>query len=237
MDITLLPNMRQSNDGDFPNWSKIQNLIPSSIPNVDLLDYAQNHESTKSKVTFADYHYYILDQLYKPHVTDRESDTVDSVLAEFHSIVIDLYSALDSLSYEINLAYNFGLRSNQIHVYHNHNPPKPDCFRCNLDKQSDALTSFINTKLNNQWFQTFNKLRNQITHKSLPVIHVDISVGSSTTKLKIPDDPTNTNPQYGDYSQDLEINQFCKDLRRNTVELIEQVYSLIEPKIRIRYNL
>lgn len=237
MDITLLSNMRQNNDNDFPNWSKIQKLIPSSIPNADLLDYAQSHESTKSKVTFADYHYHILNQLYIPHITTRESDTVDWVRAEFHSVIMNLYSALDSLAYEINLAYGFGLKVNQIHIHHSHTQHNSDCFRCNLDKQSDTLTLLINTELNNQWFHTFNKLRNQIIHKNLPVIQTIMATESSTTKLKIPDDPTNTNPQNNDYSKNLEINQFCKDLRRNVVDLIEQVYPFIESKVRTQYHL
>ncbi|MBM3910537.1 MAG: hypothetical protein FJ356_02685 [Thaumarchaeota archaeon] len=237
MDITLLDDMQKHNNNDFPNWVKIQQLMPNSFSNTDLLDYDQSHTSTRSKVTFADYHYHILEQLYQPHVTEREKNTVGWVRAEFHSIVMNLYSALDSLAYEINLAYNFGLRINQIYIHHNHSTFVSDCFRCNLNNENDSLTSLLNNELNKSWFQTFNKLRNQIIHKNLPVIQIILATNTTTTKIKIPDDPSNTSPQINDYSQDLEINCYCKDLRNNVVKIIEQVYPLIEPKIKSKYCL
>jgi hypothetical protein len=87
----------------MPNWERIQALIPSTIP-LSLLEYAQTHESTRSKVSFAEYHYDYITQLYRPDATPREGDTQDWVLAETHAVITNLYSALDSLAHEINLA-------------------------------------------------------------------------------------------------------------------------------------
>ena len=92
MDVTLLSDMHKCNDSDFPNWTKIQKLIPHTFNNSDLLEFSQSHESTKTKVTFADYHYFILDQFYKPKNTVRRTDTDSWARAEFHSIVSNLYS-------------------------------------------------------------------------------------------------------------------------------------------------
>lgn len=227
--------MHNCNISDFSNWSKIQTLISSTIPDTNLLDFAQSHESTKTKIIFADYHYYILNQFYRPSVTKRETDTDSWVRAEFHSLVINLYSALDSLAYEINLAYNFGLKPNQINIYHTHTSFQQNCIRCNIDNQNDALTALINIEFAKTWFQIFNKLRNQIVHKNLPVI--TIGLGGLATKITIPNDPSNTNPQYGDYSQGLEINQYSQTIRKNVVNIIEQTYPLIESRIKNRYNL
>jgi hypothetical protein len=71
-------------------------LAPSPTPKA-LLSLVQGHESTYSKIKFAQYHYHILDQLYRPKRTLRKKDTQHWVRAEMHSIIINLYSALDSL--------------------------------------------------------------------------------------------------------------------------------------------
>ena len=234
MDVTLLSDMHKCNS-DFSNWNNIQKLIPHTFNNSDLLEFSQSHESTKTKVTFADYHYFILDQFYKPKTTTRETDTDSWARAEFHSIVSNLYSALESLVYEINLAYNFGLRANQIYLNHNHKQFNSDCVRCQITAQKDNVTSQLDGNLNTAWFQIFNKLRNQIIHKNLPVIQV--IVGSTTTTITIPDDPVNTNPQSTDFSRNLEINQYCKNIRKNVVEIIENIYPLIKDKIKTRFSL
>jgi hypothetical protein len=51
-------------------------------------------------------------------MTGGEADTQNWARAEMHSILFNLYSALDSLGYEINLAYQFGMDSGDIHIYH-----------------------------------------------------------------------------------------------------------------------
>lgn len=235
MNVNLLPNMHQANDVDLPNWVAIQTLMPSTHHNLDLLEYDQSHGTTKTKVTFTDYHYHILNQFYIPNVTKRQTDTDSWVRAEFHSIVMSLYSSLDSLAYEVNLAYNFGLKPYQIHIYHNHTSIVSDCFRCNMNIQNDNLTSFFNSELGKDWFQIFNRLRNQIVHKNLPVIQ--IVIGGYATSIKIPNDPANTNPQANDYSNNLEINNYCKELRQNVVRIIEGAYPHISPIVKQRYDL
>jgi len=49
MDITLLDDMQKHNKNDLPNWIRIQQLMPNSFSNTDLLDYSQSHESTKPR--------------------------------------------------------------------------------------------------------------------------------------------------------------------------------------------
>lgn len=235
MEVDLLNDMERKLDNELLNWVRIQKLIPSGISSSDLLEFSQTHMSVKSKITFTDYHYHILNQLYRPADTPREVDTDSWARAEMHCIVINLYSALDSLAHEINLAYQFGINISCIHIHHDHQQPKQDCVRCRLDTENDSLTSFINNELNNQWFETFRKLRNQITHKSLPIILVRI--GGVATQIMIPNDPTKTNPQYQDYSQKLEINQYCLDRRNDISRIVEKAYELMEPKIKTTYNL
>ena len=235
MDVELLENMHTYNNHEFPNWLDIQTMIPSTYTSADLGDFAQSHEATKSKVTFADYHYSILDQLYKPTMTFRQTDTDSWARCEMHSIVFNLYSALDSLGYEINLAYQFNLKPHEIHIYHNHTVFERNCLRCNLNVKNDSLCTLLNAELSKLWFETFHKLRNQIVHKNLPVIQV--FVGGAATIIKIPDDPTNTDPQAGGYSQNLEINQYCKTVRNAVLNLIESVYPFIKQSIRTRYSI
>ena len=74
--VELLAGLNERNHHDLPNWLGIQVLIPSTIP-LELLDFAQAHLSTKTKIDYADYHYNILNQVYVPGVTDREPDTVE----------------------------------------------------------------------------------------------------------------------------------------------------------------
>jgi hypothetical protein len=58
-------NMEQENDPKMPNWSKIKALIPRNNLRLDMLEFSQTHGSTNGKIAMADYHYHILDQLYR----------------------------------------------------------------------------------------------------------------------------------------------------------------------------
>jgi hypothetical protein len=42
---------------------------------LDMLEFSQTHESIKGKIAMAYYHYHILDQLYRPNLTDMQTDT------------------------------------------------------------------------------------------------------------------------------------------------------------------
>src|SRR5687767_2329579 len=105
----LLTNLYQRPNPAMPNWSKIISYIPQTFSD-ELLPYAQTHDAVTTKIAFANYHYHILNQLYQPFTTPRQADTQWWARAEMHSIVFNLYSALDSIAYEINLAYNIGLK-------------------------------------------------------------------------------------------------------------------------------
>src|SRR5918999_5468155 len=115
MEVKLKEDMFQSDDPLFPNWSRIYKLIPSPTPNT-LLSFIQSHESTYSKIKYAQYHYHILEQLYQSMITQREPDTQHWVRAEMHSIIINLYSALDSLAQQINCLYHMGFSPSEIKI-------------------------------------------------------------------------------------------------------------------------
>jgi hypothetical protein len=191
--------MHIKNEKEMRQWSKIAKFIKLGNPPPSLREIHRSHTATRSKITFADYHYLILDQFYRPNETPRHEDTLLWAGAEMNSIVYNLYSALDSLANEINLAYNFGIGENKIHIFHNHSKFMSDCVRCSLDKENDKLAATLNQELSQNWFLLFNKLRNQLTHKSLPVFGQSISEGDpdvpdDAIHLAIPEDPTDMNP-------------------------------------------
>ena len=87
-----------------------------------------------------------------------------------------------------------------------------DCVRCSLDKENDKLTATLNQELSQNWFLLFNKLRNQLTYKSLPVFGQSISEGDpdmpdDAIHLAIPEDPTDMNPTIR--TKMVEINVYC----------------------------
>ena len=133
--------------------------------------------------------------------------------------------------YEIDLAYDLGITVDKVHAYHYHPIPNRGCVRCRIT--GSEIGRFLDAELSNSWFGTFRELRNQIVHRNLPVISVDINLNRSSTEILLPDNPTNTNPQAMDYSQRLEVNRYCLDRRGDVVHLVESAYSLIGPPIRI----
>lgn len=240
MKVYLLEDMHNKNEKEMRNWSKIAQIIQYGNAPPPLYEIHRSHTATIFKITFADYHYHILDQLYRPNETPRRTDTIMWARAEMNSIVYNLYSALDSLANEINLAYNFGIRENKIHIFHNHQKFKSDCVRCSLDKENDKLTFTLNQELSQNWFLLFNKLRNQITHKHLPVIGQSISNGDpevpyNAIHLTIPEDPTDMNPSI--QTKMVEINVYCMDLRNNVLRAAEKIFDLLETPIKKTFNL
>lgn len=103
----------------MPNWSKIISYIPLTFSS-ELLPYEQTHDAVVHKVALADYHYHILNQLYRPFDTPAVGNTPFWARVEMHSIIFNLYSALDSLAHETNIVYNIGIKQRDICVYHNH---------------------------------------------------------------------------------------------------------------------
>jgi hypothetical protein len=230
MKVKLKEDMFQSDDPLFPNWSRIYKLIliPSRTPKA-LLSFVQSHESTYSKIKFAQYHYHILDQLYQPKITQRERDTQHWVRAEMHSIIINLYSALDSLAQQINCIYHMGFSPSEINFNH---------FRYQIPQ--GPIKSHLDKELKPDWFDTFNKFRNLMVHKNLPVLL--LVPRSSTTTIIMPDDPLKHDPQSpptgnDDYSMRLEANQYCKDRLNDITRIIEGAYPLLENDIKINYGL
>jgi hypothetical protein len=238
MRVYLLKDMVTKNESEMRNWSKIASIINYGNSPHKLYVVSRSHTAIIFKITFADYHYFILDQLYRPDETPRNEDTKMRARAEMNSIVYSLYSALDSLANEINLAYNFGIGENKIQITHNHPKSKypkskSDCVRCSLDNKNDKLKSTLNQELSQNWFVLFNKLRNQITHKNLPVIHQSYS--NDAMHIAIPEDPTEMNPNI--HTKLVEINVFCMDLRNYVLRATERVLDLLEIPIKNTFNL
>jgi len=108
MSVNLYTEMYKTYDADLPNWTQIQSLMPSSFTGKpDLLKFAQAHTTTYKKLKFAIYHLTILQQIYgvnRYNFDSQISAPYDWALAEAHSIIFNLSSTLDAISYEINLA-------------------------------------------------------------------------------------------------------------------------------------
>jgi hypothetical protein len=243
MSVNLLTDIsKMMGDPSVRHWSNIKNLIPTASPTDPQFDLAQAHDSTFYKIRFADYHLFILQQLYDPNTAEREGEIQHWVRAELHSIVYNLYSALDSLGYEINLAYGFGLPAHRIHFDHDHNPnqTRNNCLKCELRKIDDELHSYLDNSSREAWFDYFRRLRNQVTHRHFPVWNLGITVGGEngggTLRINLPDNPENMKPGAGDYLQNLELRQYCQDTRENVRVVVEEVYRLITPRIKQRYS-
>ena len=224
----------------MPNWNRVQSELPSPVP-PKLLDYAQRHESTRSRMSFAEYHLHNLEALYTSTEPQDASDAADRTLAEVHSVVFSLDSALDSLAYELNLVYQLGVPASSTHIFHEHTRFMPECVRCHLDSMSDPVTSYLGTELSMAWFGVFLKLRKQITCKNLPIVKVDFRTSGTSgeavqkTLLTLPNDPSNPNPRSTDYSMNLEANQYCQEIIDRVRHVIEGVYPLVEQKVRKIY--
>jgi hypothetical protein len=242
MEVRLLENVRQSTIDVMPNWNRIQSHIPSNIPDP-LLPYAQAHDSALSKISFAEYHFNNLNQLYRPDATERTTDTSDWVRAEINSIVMNLYSALDTFFEETNLSYGFHVPESKIHTWHSHTSIQPNCIRCRLNTAGDSLSTRINTELSGSWFDIFHKFRNQMMHQSLPVIMVHIRVSElatasdRTTRFTIPNDPSLSNPGYSDYSMNLEANDYCRRTIDRVRLVIDNSYPLFESRVLSLYGI
>jgi hypothetical protein len=131
--------MSVENDPDLPKRWAIQSLIPSSMTDRrDLHEFSQAHTTTYKKFKFAVYHWTIFHQIYGYRGDNFGSGRFpafqDYVKAEAHSIIFNLFSALDSVSNEINLVYGFQLKSNDIRI---NNPS----LKYMLKYVNDALTS------------------------------------------------------------------------------------------------
>jgi len=246
MEVSLLDKINDANTHNIPYWRSIQNTIdaqtiPGSKRIEELRDISQSHQNTRSKITFADYHYRNLDQIYIRHTTRRYPETPTWAMAEMHGIMSNLYSALDSLSNEINIAYKLGIPTRNCEIYHNvqdHKKGKPNknCIRCNIDQVDSRLSNHLNNGLGQDWFEHFRNLRHQMTHRTLPVYEIGVSSGDpnipdNSVYLMIPNDPSNNNPQHLDFSKGLDFNDYCHECRVNVVALIEQTYKIIEPKV------
>jgi hypothetical protein len=169
----------------------------------------------------------------------REKDTPYWVRAEMHSIITNLYSALDSLAQQINCIYSMGFSPSEVKVYHPNSHSSPSCFRCQIPTTA-SISAYLDNELDeNNWFGMFNRLRNLMVHKNLPVLQ--LILGTRTMSIIMPDDPLNTDPQQSqnrdDYSKYLEVNQYCDDRMKDVIRIIERAYTLLETLTKTRYGI
>jgi hypothetical protein len=88
--VYLLQEMLAKNNNEMRNWSKMATLMIYGNAPPSLTEMHRSHTATKFKITFADYHYHILDQLYRPDETPTETDTPIWARAEMNSVVYSL---------------------------------------------------------------------------------------------------------------------------------------------------
>jgi len=239
MQVELLPNINDPSLVKMPYWSKLNQHLDGSPYSC----IHRAHSNTKGKILFADYHYHNLNQVYVPKVTKRENETPTWALAEMYSITTNLYSALDSLAFEINLLYSFQLNIREVQIFHNTAEQQHilfknnNCVRCRLGKQSgDALSKFLEHELIQDWFLNLKDTRVQMVHREQPIYLAHLSVGDhefpdEATVLLLPNQPCNKAPKWSDYSKQYDFNTYSQELRINVVSLIEQAYKILEPKV------
>lgn len=227
--------MSMENDPDLPNRWAIQSLIPSSTTgrSDDLSEFAKAHTTTYKKFKFAVYHWTIFHQIYGNKGDNFGSGRFpafqDYVKAEAHSIIFNLFSALDSVSNEINLAYDFQLKRNDISINNK-------SLKYMLKYENDSLNTYLNDSLYRQeWFSYFNKLRNQMTHRDL-FIAKNIIGGSIGLPIQLPDDP-NDQSDNPPTSKRIDLGEYCEKTTKDVRQVIEGVYSLIIGRVKSRYGL
>lgn len=243
MEVELLPNIHDPQIVSMPNWYRIFQYLDKEVTKRhELRSLDKAHKNTKTKILFADYHYHMLNQVYVPKATKRYTETPLWALAEMYSIIVNLYSALDSLANEINILYNFGIDIRAICIHHNitelqHSTYKSSsCLRCRLGQTGDSLSQFLEHELGQDWFSNFRDTRVQMVHRDQPIYNQTISIGDpefpdDATLLLLPNQPCKENPQMQDYSKHYDFNTYSQERRIDVVTLIEQAYKLMEPKI------
>ena len=70
--VYLLQEMLTKNNNEMLNWSKIATLIIYGNAPPSLAEMHRSHTATKFKITFVDYHYHILDQLYTDQMKPQQ---------------------------------------------------------------------------------------------------------------------------------------------------------------------
>jgi hypothetical protein len=238
MRIELLQTLDNESNRNIPRWHDILEEVyrydRASDRTRERQDFVDAHATTIGRIGVADYHYHNLNQIYIPDRTQMHKLTTIWASAETESVIFMLYSALDSLAQEVNLAYKFGIDVSRVYIHHRKDhgmKPQVDCVRCDLSKQNDGLTKYLNAELSLDWFDLFRKLRNRITHKQLLVSNTNIEVGNPTIYIEMPNDPNATRftikPKQG-----IEINAYCVELRKNIADVINQTYDTLIPKIK-----
>jgi hypothetical protein len=235
MQVNLLGSMDDEASIDIPGWQDVRTSIESLTRNQQVQDLVDAHATTIRRIGSADYHYHILNQVYIPDRIHSGAHTISWAQVGAESVVFWLYTALNSLANELNLAYGFGIDEWKVDVTHplQHNRNlKPGCFRCRLIQHGDNLSSYLEGELNSEWFKFFNELRNRIAHRQLLSPNINISFGArSGIFIEISHNPRakrfTESPRNG-----IEINGFCVESRRDVVRVIGEAYTLLNPKIR-----
>jgi hypothetical protein len=237
MSISLLGDLDNEDNRGIPEWRAILNEVnrtDSSVPvrPSSRQDYVDAHATTIRRIGGADQHYHILSQIYVPDVTMSGSLTTIWAQIQAETVIFMLFSSLDSLMQEVNLAYNFRIPDYSINVYHDaikHGQrPSGSCVRCAINRTNDSLTAFLNIELGSTWFENLRILRNRISHKQL--LATNTNLGQTTVYIEIPTDPNAT--RFNQPARTgIEINSYCQNSHMNVVRLLAQTYRFLLPKI------
>lgn len=234
MQIQLLDDLADESNRKMPGWLKIRAEFDLYPRTPELQRFVNAHATTIQRIGLADYHYRNLDQIYRPDMPQPNSLANIWAPGEAVSLVFILYSALDSLAQELNLAYKFGIDERQVHIHHGPKhlkTPQSNCLRCSLNKVGDGTAVFLNQELSKSWFEFLHSLRNRITHIQLLATNLNFSAGQPEITIEISTDPDapifNVEPKKG-----FEINAFCRENRMQVTDLIDTVYGMLLPMVK-----
>lgn len=159
MRVELLESLESEDNRHIRVWHDVLEAIDRTDNEGGRTEARQNfvdsHANTIRLVSSADYHYHNLSQIYEPDITTMDRLTTIWVQIEAESVVFVLYSALESLMQEVNLAYKLGIDEDRVHIYHRQDHRAAlgaNCARCELDRQEDVLSDYFRGELSSDWF-------------------------------------------------------------------------------------
>lgn len=215
-------------------WNCLQPFINSSLNSV--LQVA--HKTVEVKVHYASLNLFMLLQSYeKGRSSSFEPSFMRHSLTE--NIIINLNSALESISHVINQIYNIGVDFNLVSI--DHKKSKKDCLRCLLKKHDNDLSEYLDAALVrgspvNDWYEALRQYRHQIVHRPHSIFLLTIggtylpdnpSISIFDRKEKIKFDDKTGEPVIPNYTKKREIRSFTKGAFTVILKIIEGIYYYI----------
>ena len=228
MQVTLLDTIDDEFARSIQGWTDVRTEFEKFTRTPTLQLFVNAHANTIRLVGDADYHYNNLNQIYVPSQYPASSHAISFSQVETESFIFTIYSALDSLTQEVNLAYGFGIDESKVYVFHKHTSPETNCVRCMLTAQSDSLSNYFDSALNSSWFDFLRRLRNRLTHRRL--LSTNTNIGGAGFYIEMPTDPNAVNFSQSPRSGK-EINQYCVDTRARVATTLDESYKRLLRKV------